>query len=1094
MRPLPTAIAAAVLALLSACQGATPLAVSAYRTAGLAALLRPQPPIWSTSASPRFDRAAVLIAADSYAGHPEWALPGAVPATDRLAEALTRDCAVSPRSVTRLSGASVHRDGALAALAAAADRLVGPSAVLFVAYVGHGFVTADGDPLLFGHFTAAGEGGGFQNGITRRDVVGAVMSARDRAAARGVVLHVVLVIDACRVGVASPAPRATLREAPLWELWGTRAGTYARAGGEAAGPPFTLALCDAIAVLAKTEAAVDLHRLAAEARARTLAATGGEQEPELLAPHLGAKPPAAVVSTAVPFRISVADAVSTARIDSFTVRLGERTFLAGGEGEVLVQAQSGRQRLVIEADGYLARRDEVEVTVDRAGEVLQVGLHPALVLVSGRVSPPAVVAVRAVGDETLARANYHLLQTVTGRDGVFQLRVPSLADGVQLEFVSGGRVVQTIDLPRQAVQEYASPGLPPVPRVDLDVALVAVADLPPIVASRIDTGQPAAQPRGRDAFAQAQVDRAFDLVSARRFEMARDALAAAELVDADRELGQQWLAWLELQAVPVLPRDRALARLQALGQSGGSEALRLGLAEAILQRLVDRRDWQGVVDLCRQQERGPDADAEHWWSAQQKVLPTALEQVLRAGLVAGVQDGDWTAADGVADWLLDASHLWVLHERPEIQALLDEVDRERVAPACRTLVERADIAFAEGRLEDACELFSAARDGANAHYRARIDERLQELDVRLFEASMRAGTQYEVAGRRSEALAAYARAYARNARASESVRRVLHAGSAADADFTRMYDDLLEHVLERAHTQGTGEAWAEVSRLFADDERARAALRDGLIASWADVVDETAGPSGLPRRVRDRTTGIVLLLVEPGTFMMGAPASDTLATAVERPRHRVTLSRPFYLGETEVTWEAWRRFAAATGLGGTAEAATSRHPVAGVSWREATAFCAYYGLRLPSEAEWEYAARAGNGEVYRRFPWGDDVAKAQGNLHGADEAAGGGDAFPVRDGFVGTAPVGSFAANAWGFHDLLGNVREWCADTFDAAAYRGRAGGVRDPVESGTGSSVVARGASYQDGPRNAGVVTRLEVGRDAHLPWVGLRVARSAW
>lgn len=104
------------------------------------------------------------------------------------------------------------------------------------------------------------------------------------------------------------------------------------------------------------------------------------------------------------------------------------------------------------------------------------------------------------------------------------------------------------------------------------------------------------------------------------------------------------------------------------------------------------------------------------------------------------------------------------------------------------------------------------------------------------------------------------------------------------------------------------------------------------------------------------------------------------------------------------------------------------------------------------------------------------------------------DAFPVRDGYTAAAPVGSFQANAWGLHDLIGNVREWCSDTFEAGAYRRRGDSVRDPVGAGEGPSVVARGGSFQDGPRTSGVVTRLELARDAHLPWVGLRAARSAW
>jgi formylglycine-generating enzyme required for sulfatase activity len=247
--------------------------------------------------------------------------------------------------------------------------------------------------------------------------------------------------------------------------------------------------------------------------------------------------------------------------------------------------------------------------------------------------------------------------------------------------------------------------------------------------------------------------------------------------------------------------------------------------------------------------------------------------------------------------------------------------------------------------------------------------------------------------------------------------------------------------------------------------------------------------------VRDRRCGIVLRLIEPGAFLMGAPDADREATDVERPRHRVQLTRPYWLAETEVTWEQWRVFAAETGAGGGLEAASARHPVAGLSWVQAERFCQHFGLRLPTEAEWEYAARAGGSEPYRRFAWGDDPRQAVGNFYGADEARRDDDVFLIRDGFVGAAPVGTYGKNGWGLADMLGNVREWCADAFVRDAYAGRRDGAVDPrVEAGSAPTVVVRGGSFQDGPRNAGIATRLEAARDVRLPWIGLRVARDVW
>ncbi len=113
------------------------------------------------------------------------------------------------------------------------------------------------------------------------------------------------------------------------------------------------------------------------------------------------------------------------------------------------------------------------------------------------------------------------------------------------------------------------------------------------------------------------------------------------------------------------------------------------------------------------------------------------------------------------------------------------------------------------------------------------------------------------------------------------------------------------------------------------------------------------------------------------------------------------------------------------------------HPVVHVSWRDAEAFCAWSGTRLPSEAEWEFAARGGL--VGKRFPWGDELEP--GGEHRMNVWQG---TFPsentLGDGYLGTCPVDAFPANGYGLHNTTGNVWEWCADSTDgdqAMATRG---------------------------------------------------------
>ncbi len=269
-----------------------------------------------------------------------------------------------------------------------------------------------------------------------------------------------------------------------------------------------------------------------------------------------------------------------------------------------------------------------------------------------------------------------------------------------------------------------------------------------------------------------------------------------------------------------------------------------------------------------------------------------------------------------------------------------------------------------------------------------------------------------------------------------------------------------------------------------------------VVPGWATLIEAMPDPAvvtnetlragiiatGLAWRVRDTGTNIEMLLVPPGTFMMGCSASsDEVCDTDEDPVHQVTLTNAVYFGRYEVTQAQW---VASMGSNpsyhsGAGYPDAANRPVEMVSWNSVQDFLAAAGLRLPTEAEWEWSCRAGTTTAFHSgpgFPNGSNDASLAGQLGWTASNSGGQ-----------THAVGGKAANALGFHDMVGNVWEWVSDwwgSFDAASQT-------DPTGPTVGSYHTSRGTCWWDGSLR--VSHRIPSGIGTTLNQVfGFRVARN--
>jgi sulfatase modifying factor 1 len=322
---------------------------------------------------------------------------------------------------------------------------------------------------------------------------------------------------------------------------------------------------------------------------------------------------------------------------------------------------------------------------------------------------------------------------------------------------------------------------------------------------------------------------------------------------------------------------------------------------------------------------------------------------------------------------------------------------------------------------------------------------------------------------------------------------------------------------------------------------------------FPELINRTHGAVAIvSRKTLANSVGMKLVLIPPGEFEMGSPDSDKDTNGDEKPRHRVRITRPFYLGATEVTVGQFRRVVESAGYRTEAETdgkggwgwnvpaktyglaprfhwrfpgieQTDEHPVVQVTWNDAVAFCnklserdgltPYYhfgagaksggdGYRLPTEAEWEYACRAGSSSKYH---FGDDPALLPSFAWIADNSGRdiwNSTRFLIDSGWniakfiveiknhdCKTHPVGEKRPNAFGLYDMHGSVLEWCSDGYAEGYYRQSPDA--DPAGPSQASDRVYRGGGWFNAPPFARSALRCKGPPGLRSNDLGFRVAR---
>ena len=344
----------------------------------------------------------------------------------------------------------------------------------------------------------------------------------------------------------------------------------------------------------------------------------------------------------------------------------------------------------------------------------------------------------------------------------------------------------------------------------------------------------------------------------------------------------------------------------------------------------------------------------------------------------------------------------------------------------------------------------------------------EEKDTGTFVFLNPAGQKSQIASDLGQALGVVVKASSSDVNPPDDMRQRLALANWEVVKNTKSPNVLRRFIEDYRDVPGVGALATRAEEMLAELERQPPSVIQPI---------ERTGPK--PREERENPKDrLTYVWIPPGKFQMGCVPGDDQCDGDEKPQHPVKITKGLWMSSTEVTVAAYKRFVEATSR---AMPSAPRfnpnwekedHPIVNVNWHDAAAYCEWAGGRLPTEAEWEYAARGGKEGM--KYPWGNEISSQNAK-------------YASRDG---TAPVSSYAANGFGLYDLAGNVWEWVNDRYEGDYYSSSP--TQDPPGPSEGTRRVRRGGSWGGlGPRGLRCSFRLRVEPGGGVNSLGFRCVR---